>query len=227
VPKPDARRAHVKKYYDQFAPTYDSNRYGNDEQRRLDEQAKSVVLELLGDRDIAASRVLDCGCGTGRFTQLFDSLGSEVVGFDASPQMIDIARKKVPKASFQLGDIFELPFKKEFDIVVSSQVLTHLHEYQRPLDGMLRALRPGGTIVVDVRNLLSPRHALRALRNRAQNLLGKKLDYEPHFTTLAAMRRTGERIGLRVIDWRGAGAAGAGHGGGRFAPTLVIRFEPA
>jgi ubiquinone/menaquinone biosynthesis C-methylase UbiE len=168
--------------------------------------------------------VLDCGCGTGRFSQLFDSLGAEVVGFDASPRMIEIAQKKVPRATFRQGDIFDLPFKAEFDIVVSSQVLTHLHEYQRPLEGMRRALRPGGTIVIDVRNLRSPRNAIRALRNYATKLLGKTLEYEPHFTTLSAMRQTGARIGLRLADWRGLSeSSGAG---GPFASTLALRFEP-
>lgn len=55
----------------------------------------------------AAGRTLDVACGTGQLTR---HLAGEIVGLDASPRMLALARKRVPNATFVLGDAFALPF---------------------------------------------------------------------------------------------------------------------
>lgn len=57
-------------------------------------------------------RVLDAGCGYGRWSELFDNY----VGVDFSPDFIEIARKKYPNKEFVIADLKDLPFKDgEFD----------------------------------------------------------------------------------------------------------------
>src|SRR3954452_12963337 len=71
---------------------------------------------------LAGRRVLDAGCGTGRTSAWVAGAGAEVVGFDASPEMLRRARERVPSASFSLADPAEpLPFGNgSFDLAVAS-----------------------------------------------------------------------------------------------------------
>ena len=54
---------------------------------------KPATLSLLPD--VVGKRVLDVGCGTGRYTEWLLEHGAEVTGFDASPQMLEHARRRV------------------------------------------------------------------------------------------------------------------------------------
>lgn len=222
----DSRKARVQRFYDDFAPRYHENRYGTDEQRAIDSVAQEMVLRLLWDRDLASSSVLDCGCGTGRFSQLFSERGADVTGIDASPKMLELAARRAPKASFQMGDVTNLPFQAEFDIVICSQVLTHLHEYERPLRAMRRAVKSGGVVIVDFRNRLAPRNALYALRTGIQKLAGRPPEYDPHFATLRTLMGAAKRAGLQVEDWKACGKpTDVSNSALRaFSPTVVLRL---
>ena len=222
----DSRKIRVQQFYDDFAPSYHADRYGTEEQRAINAVAQEMVLRLLWDRDLGSSTVLDCGCGTGRFSQLFSERGAVVTGIDASPKMLELAAQRAPKASFQVADVTNLPFENQFDIVICSQVLTHLHEYEGPLRSMRRALKPGGVVIVDFRNRLAPRNALYALRTGLQKLAGRPPDYDPHFATLGTLLKAAGRAGLRLADWKACGKpTDVSNSSLRaFSPTLVLRL---
>ncbi len=122
-------------------------------------------------------RVLDVGCGPGRHARALGALGLEVVGVDISERFIELARVDAPASvTFERMDARELPFESEFDAVISlcqgafglagggpstgrgDEPITPaaLVEAQaaerdpdaRVLDGMARALRPGGRLAV-------------------------------------------------------------------------------
>ena len=99
-------------------------------------------------------RVLDVGCGPGAITRgIADAVGpaGRVVGVDLHPQLIAEARRwhdAVPGLTFAVGDAYELPFHEEFDIVTAARVLQWLIRPLDALQGMVRAARPGGRIVV-------------------------------------------------------------------------------
>jgi ubiquinone/menaquinone biosynthesis C-methylase UbiE len=94
--------------------------------------------------------VLDAGCGTGRTSAHLADAGAEVVGFDASPEMLHRARERVPTASFLLADLAEpLPFDDQsFDVIVASLVIHYLEDWVSPLRELRRVLRPGGAFVL-------------------------------------------------------------------------------
>lgn len=96
-------------------------------------------------------RVLDAGCGMGRYTQVAHDLGAEVVAFDLSESLQRLLPAVRQSDRFHLvqGDLLRLPFQKEsFDIVYSLGVIHHTpstHEALRQLDTLVKR---GGTLTV-------------------------------------------------------------------------------
>jgi len=111
-------------------------------------------------------KILDVGCGNGLLIPGVMSKGAVYTGSDISNKLIVIAKKrykkevKEKKARFVIADAVKLPFKKNsFDMAVSFSVLHHIpSEVLRVkfLKEMKRVLKPGGTAVVSVWNLLNP-----------------------------------------------------------------------
>ena len=66
-------------------------------------------------------RVLDVGCGTGTYLNLYQKGSCKAFGMDRSPAMLDIARKKLGKrAEFHIGDAAHMPYPDgTFDLVVA------------------------------------------------------------------------------------------------------------
>jgi SAM-dependent methyltransferase len=95
-------------------------------------------------------RVLDAGCGAGRTSAWLVEEGAEVVGFDASPQMLRRARERLPSATFAVADLAEpLAFEdRSFDVAVASLVMHYLRDWVPPLRELRRVLRPGGVFVL-------------------------------------------------------------------------------
>lgn len=81
--------------------------------------------------------VLDAGCGFGRHTYFSAKWGAEVVGFDLS-DAVEAAYKncgRMPKVHIVQGDIYNPPFRRDFDFIMSIGVLHHL---PKPKQGFLR-----------------------------------------------------------------------------------------
>lgn len=106
----------------------------------------------------SGEHVLDVGCGTGVLTRLAaEEVGNdgEVIGIDASAEMIQVAKRKAAKAhskaDFKLGVVESLPFEDErFDIVLSSMMLHHLPPELKVagLREIFRVLKSGGRLMV-------------------------------------------------------------------------------
>jgi len=107
--------------------------------------------EPLGDASLAGRTVLDAGCGMGRHTHHFLGAGARVVAVDASAA-IDVAARNNPSASaalFVQGDILSLPVRPQsFDVVCCLGVLHHLEQTAEALGQLVKAARPGGTLLL-------------------------------------------------------------------------------
>jgi len=114
------------------------------------EHEVAFMVEHLGLR--AGMRVLDVGCGPGRHSHALARQNIEVVGVDISPRFIDVAREAAPAgATFEVADARRLNFDAEFDAVISlCQGGFGLVRDDDPsvLDGIVRALRPGGRAAI-------------------------------------------------------------------------------
>lgn len=101
------------------------------------------VLELLAPR--AGERILDLGCGDGALTLKLRDAGCQVVGVDASPGMVAAARALGLDAREMSGEA--LTFDAGFDAVFSNAALHWMLRPVAVIDGVWRALRPGGRFV--------------------------------------------------------------------------------
>ncbi len=107
--------------------------------------AQPVLRRLAADAD----KALDAACGTGRHAAFLDLLGCEVVGLDQSPEMLGVARAKLPDVRLELGSLEHMPFDDdEFDLAVVSLALCHLREPAAALTELVRVVRAGGNVVV-------------------------------------------------------------------------------
>ena len=104
---------------------------------------------------IAGTRLLDLGCGTGLELGYYFELvpSAEVTGIDLAPGMLEALRNKFPDKNMTLilGSYFDVPFGVEvFDAAVSVESLHHFSKEEKiPLYTKLRnALKPGGYFIL-------------------------------------------------------------------------------
>jgi trans-aconitate methyltransferase len=119
-----------------------------------------AVVELLAPKP--GERILDLGCGDGVLTEALVAAGAEVVGVDASPEMVDAARQRGLDARIMDGQA--LTFGGEFDAVFSNAALHWMLDPQAVAHGVFRALKPGGRFVGEqggTGNIATLRGALR------------------------------------------------------------------
>ncbi len=121
-------------------------------------------LAYLKEHAVPGARVLDLGCGNGRFYDLLEDRSVGYVGLDISEGLLREARKRHPEATFVRGDATELPFQDaSFDAVFSFAVLHHIPSEElraRFISEMRRVLRPGGTLIVSAWSLYDASHLL-------------------------------------------------------------------
>lgn len=90
-------------------------------------------------------RILDLGCGDGALTERLAAAGCEVVGVDGAPGMVAAARARGLDARVMDGEA--LTFAREFDAVFSNAALHWMTRPDAVIEGVTRALRPGGRFV--------------------------------------------------------------------------------
>ena len=101
------------------------------------------VLELLAPQ--AGESILDLGCGEGALTQKLVAAGCRVVAVDASAEQIAQARAEGLDA--HVADGQALDYENCFDAVFSNAALHWMTRAEAVIDGVWRALKPGGRFV--------------------------------------------------------------------------------
>jgi SAM-dependent methyltransferase len=106
---------------------------------------------LIQERRPGALTLLDVACGTG--AHLEHLTGYEVEGLDLDPEMLAVARERLPNVPFHEGDMASFDLGKRFDAVVcmfSSIGYVRTEERLRSAIGSMgRQLEPGGVLVVE------------------------------------------------------------------------------
>ena len=94
-----------------------------------------------------ATKLLDIGCGSGYFCKLAVDKKIDVTGLDATTELLDEAKKRVPTANFHVGEMEELPFEeKSFDVVCGFNSFQYAADIKNALLEAKRVLKDGGKI---------------------------------------------------------------------------------
>lgn len=119
----------------------------------------------------AGQRVLEVGCGTGVFLRAASDCGARVVGLDASTELIELARERVPEAELHVGDMQFLPFESDtFDAVTGFNSFFFAADMVAALREAGRVARPGSPVVIQVWGR-PERCDLTAMKQAIQSLL--------------------------------------------------------
>lgn len=99
----------------------------------------------------AGIRLLDVGCGAGRFARMAADRGAHVAGLDATAALLEIARERILGADLRVGDMQALPWDDaSFDIVTGFNSLFIADDMLDALREARRVLRPQGTFAMTV-----------------------------------------------------------------------------
>jgi SAM-dependent methyltransferase len=109
--------------------------------------------QLLGP--CAGERVLEVGCGTGLGARRLLAAGAEVVAFDLSARMIELARRRTPAADYRVLDASDeqalLALGTDaFDAAVATMALMDMEAIDPLFRALAQLLRPGGRFVFTV-----------------------------------------------------------------------------
>ena len=105
-----------------------------------------VVLALCGD--VRGLRVLDVGCGEGRFARKLAASGAKVVGLDPIPALLARCRELDPVGGYLLASGEQMPVASDgFDLALAYLTLIDIPDFRAAIREMARALRPGGRLI--------------------------------------------------------------------------------
>jgi ubiquinone/menaquinone biosynthesis C-methylase UbiE len=109
-----------------------------------------LILEYCGD--LSRKRVLDVGCGKGRFARVLAERypAASIVGFDLAEAMLRSVPGNVRACA---GSMTALPFPAQaFDYAYATESLEHAVDIEAAVEEMCRVVRPGGRIVIIDKN---------------------------------------------------------------------------
>jgi len=176
---------------------------------RLDELEVKSLNQLISA--VAPKRtdvVLDAGCGSGRNLSILSRQVKRIVGLDFSEQMLERAKQRI--AAEQLsnvrltqGSVTQLEFPdSHFDKVVCASVLQYLDtkDCEVALEEIVRVCRPGGTVVLHIKNGTSLYALSLKLVKIYLQLIGRTPKPE-HYRSLGWHTAVLRRYGATVVDY--------------------------
>lgn len=122
--------------------------------------------------------ICDLGCGNGYISGRLSTLGYDVTGVDSSKSGLEIARREYPAVKFVEAQVdSQLSSQlntRDFDLVISSDVIEHLYRPANLLEAAARLMKPGALLIVG-----TPYHGY--VKNLVLALAGKM---DAHFSVL-------------------------------------------
>lgn len=156
----------MKAEFDQFADLYrknlddDLSLTGGTSGFFAHYKAKKL-LQFTNQEQSTPKRILDFGCGDGLMTKEIHTFfpKSEVYGVDPSPEILKLAQRNCPNATFKTSDKkLNLFNNKKFDLIFSAMVFHHIpfNEHEHYLNEITSMLSPGGLFVIFELNPFNP-----------------------------------------------------------------------
>lgn len=165
-------------------------------------------------------RLLEVGCGSGRFLNRMRDAGWTVQGIDFDPGAAAHVERKYG-IHVSVGSLADMHFPDAaYDVVAMSQVIEHVHDPLALLKQCHRVLRPGGRLVITTPNALSLAHRLYGRCWR-----GLEPPRHLHVFTPTALERSARAGGFGQLQLRTLSAESAGIY--RASDEIRARQDPA
>jgi ubiquinone/menaquinone biosynthesis C-methylase UbiE len=150
----------VKAHYNKEAVEYDKEFYQEPGYYPILQYRHNYILKRIAELNLPENvKILDIGCGPGQMIADLMQKRYELWGIDISEQMIDIAKRKCainkPDSAvhFAVGNIEGLEFEDNFfDVIICSGVVEYLKDDSRWIKELLRVLKPGGVLLINITN---------------------------------------------------------------------------
>ena len=178
---------------------------------------RDYAAEYIASNFDTGASVLDLGCGAGVLSEKLIEKGFAVTAADRSQDMLNLSANRLarfPEQTYRLfrADCLSLPFADHsFDLVVCLGMFGYFDEVTLALREIRRVLRPGGMLIISVRNAYTPmlfdpvslgklpfraiRHVIRHLITRHRNTVASS---EKPVSGEAGSTPTGHEDGFRI-----------------------------
>jgi SAM-dependent methyltransferase len=174
----------------------------------------SDVLRVLQSRNVR--KVFDVGAAFGHFVKYAQDMGLEAAGSDISAKAVEVGREQLG-VELYAGALDELSLPDEsVDAVVSLDAFYYVAEPRAELDAMRRLVKPGGLIVLRLRNSLWSRVLARAKGFRAVSRMALPAPHLWGFTPQSISHL------LEVSGWRVEECQPAAYSRSVFAPLQSV-----
>ncbi len=161
-------------------------------------QLGASVVELLAPQ--SGEQIVDLGCGTGQLTAQIASTGASVLGLDHSPAMIEEANLSYPELRFEQADAHDFVVPEPCDAVFSNAALHWIHEPEKVVRCIARALKPTGRLVVEFGGSGNVQQLVRAIQGACSAVLGETISHPWYFPSIAEFSSLLERHNIEVTQ---------------------------
>ena len=138
--------SNVAQYFGRIADSYGDGEYYT--------RRRAAVVDAIADQIAKSRRIVDLGCGNGRYLHDFKSREPEALAFgaDLTAEMIAQARARNGSATPLLrADVTAAPFRdRAIDLIFASHVFQFVADKNAAMRDLARCLRPGGAVILTV-----------------------------------------------------------------------------
>jgi ubiquinone/menaquinone biosynthesis C-methylase UbiE len=104
--------------------------------------------------EVKGKSILDAACGPGKYAEILIAQGAEVIGFDISARMVDLAKQRNKQAGHFFVHSLTKPFymlkNESFDIILCALALHYVQDWNLTLKEFARVLKPDGHLVISI-----------------------------------------------------------------------------
>ncbi len=170
--------------------------YKNPNNRSVVDLEDQVLLRLL--EPVRGQRVLDIGCGTGRHLLKFSEMGLDITGLDASPHMLDVAKKKLRhRGDLHQGIAEDLPFDdNSFDIAALITTLEFVDDVEKAIEEACRVAKD--RLFLGVLN----RYSVKGIERRLKGIFSQTIYNRAKFFSVWELKqRVRQIVGKTPLKW--------------------------
>ncbi|MDQ2992132.1 MAG: class I SAM-dependent methyltransferase [Candidatus Eremiobacteraeota bacterium] len=171
---------------------------------RADEDDPNSSYALMLDMIEGPATVLDLGCGPGNFARQLVSRGCAVVGLDLNPEHLESARaycRETHVVDLEREALDDVLRDERFDVAICADILEHLRDPRRVLEGLRTVLAPGGCVLASIPNVAHGAVRLALLAGRFEyQPFGILDDTHVHFYTNNSITALFEDAGYVIVS---------------------------